>query len=195
MVVDIGGGTTDIAVLSMNGIVVKNSLKLGGNKIDQAIIRYVSDHYRILIGDRMAENAKITLSEVCSPNGSRKLTVKGRDRVTGLPAKVELNDYDVYKAVIDLIMELLEAVRALFEITPPELAGDIYTDGIILTGGGALIGGLDKLFEKELKVKTVVAEDPIRCVARGTCLAFKHIDTLRNGFERIAMYGYTDKKG
>ncbi len=195
MVVDIGGGTTDIAVLSMNGIVVKNSIKLGGNKIDQAIIKYVSGRYRILIGERMAENAKITLSEVCNPNGSRKLTVKGRDMVTGLPAKVELTDYDVYKAVIELINELLEAVRALLEVTPPELAGDIYSEGITLTGGGALIGGLDKLIEKELRVRTIVAEDPIRCVARGTGLAFKHIDTLSNGFERIAMYGYSDKKG
>ncbi|MBR4224658.1 MAG: rod shape-determining protein [Oscillospiraceae bacterium] len=190
MVVDIGGGTTDLAVLSMNGIVCKNSLKIGGNKLDQAIIRYVSNRYRLLIGERTAENAKITLAEVCSPDGSRKMAVKGIDQISGLPSKVEMDDHDIYKAVIDHINELIYAVRSLLEETPPELAGDIGRDGIILTGGGALIGGLDRLMEKELKIKVRAAEDPIRCVARGTGLAFKHISKLESGFERISMYGY-----
>ncbi|MGN1089551.1 MAG: rod shape-determining protein [Huintestinicola sp.] len=191
MVVDIGGGTTDIAVISMNGIVLKSSVKLAGNKIDAAIIKYVQSRYRILIGEKTAENAKITLADVNEPNG-REMVVKGRNLVTGLPAKLKLTDYDIYKAIIDIVSELTDAVKSVLEQTPPELAGDICSEGIILTGGGALIGGLDRLIEKETKVKTYAADDPIRCVARGTGLAFDHIDTLRDGFKRISLYGYNE---
>lgn len=189
MVVDIGGGTTDIAVMSMNGIVVKNSIKLAGNKIDAAIIRYVQNKFRILIGERTAENAKITLADVFDPNGTRIMTVKGRNLVTGLPAKVTLTDYDIYKAIIDIITELCDAVKGVLEMTPPELAGDIYSEGIILTGGGALIGGLDRLMEQETHIHTYAADDPLRCVARGTGLAFSRLDTLLDGFEKISLYG------
>ena len=192
MVVDIGGGTTDIAVMSMNGIVAKNSLKLAGNKIDSAIIRYVQNKYRILIGEKTAENAKITLAQVFEPDGSREMAVKGRNLVTGLPAQVMLNDYDIYKAVIDLIYEIIEGIKGVLEVTPPELAGDIHTNGIILTGGGALIGGLDRLIERETKIRTYAADDPLRCLARGTSLAFRHLDTLLDGFERISLYGYSE---
>lgn len=190
MVVDIGGGTTDIAVLSMNGIVIKNSVKLAGNKIDSAVMRYVMTRYRVQIGERTAENAKISLAEVFSPDGSRKMEVKGIDQVTGLPARLELTDYDMYKAIIDSINELVEAVKELLEKTPPELSADIHDDGILLTGGGALIGGLDKLIAKETGVKTSVAKDPIRCVARGTAKAFECMDSLASGFERVSLYGY-----
>ena len=192
MVVDIGGGTTDIAVLSMNGIVAKNSVKLAGNKIDAAIIKYVQNKYRILIGERTAENAKITLANVFSPDGSREMDVKGRNLVTGLPARLKLNDYDIYKAIIDIADELVDAIKGVLEQTPPELAGDIHSGGIILTGGGALIGGLDKLIESETKIHTYAADDPLRCVARGTSLAFDHLDTLLDGFEKISLYGYSE---
>ena len=192
MVVDIGGGTTDIAVLSMNGIVAKNSVKLAGNKIDAAIIKYVQSKYRILIGERTAENAKITLANVFSPDGSREMDVKGRNLVTGLPARLKLNDYDIYKAIIDIADELVDAIKGVLEQTPPELAGDIHSGGIILTGGGALIGGLDKLIESETKIHTYAADDPLRCVARGTSLAFDHLDTLLDGFEKISLYGYSE---
>ena len=192
MVVDIGGGTTDIAVMSMNGIVAKNSVKLAGNKIDAAIIKYVQNKYRILIGERTAENAKITLAQVYAPDGSREMTVKGRNLVTGLPAQVKLTDYDIYKAIIDIANEIIDAVKGVLEITPPELAGDIHSNGIVLTGGGALIGGLDKLIEQETKIHTYCADDPLRCVARGTSLAFRHLDTLLDGFERISLYGYSE---
>lgn len=192
MVVDIGGGTTDIAVLSMNGIVAKNSVKLAGNKIDAAIIKYVQNKYRILIGERTAENAKITLANVFSPDGSREMDVKGRNLVTGLPARLKLNDYDIYKAIIDIADELVDAIKGVLEQTPPELAGDIHSGGIILTGGGALIGGLDKLIESETKIYTYAADDPLRCVARGTSLAFDHLDTLLDGFEKISLYGYSE---
>jgi len=192
MVVDIGGGTTDIAVMSMNGIVAKNSVKLAGNKIDAAIIKYVQNKYRILIGERTAENAKITLAQVYAPDGSREMTVKGRNLVTGLPAQIKLTDYDIYKAIIDIANELVDAVKGVLEVTPPELAGDIHSNGIILTGGGALIGGIDRLIESETKIHTYSADDPLRCVARGTSLAFRHIDTLLDGFEKISLYGYSE---
>ena len=192
MVVDIGGGTTDIAVLSMNGIVAKNSVKLAGNKIDAAIIKYVQNKYRILIGERTAENAKITLANVFSPDGSREMDVKGRNLVTGRPARLKLNDYDIYKAIIDIADVLVDAIKGVLEQTPPELAGDIHSGGIILTGGGALIGGLDKLIESETKIHTYAADDPLRCVARGTSLAFDHLDTLLDGFEKISLYGYSE---
>lgn len=190
MVVDIGGGTADIAVMSMNGIVVKNSIKLAGNKIDAAIIKYVQGKYRVLIGEKTAENAKISLADVFNPDGSREMAVKGRNLVTGLPAKLKLSDYDIYRAIIDIALELTEAVKAVLEQTPPELAGDICSEGIVLTGGGALIGGLDKLIEQETKVPAYVAPDPLRCVARGTGLAFERLDELLDGFERISLYGF-----
>lgn len=192
MVVDIGGGTTDIAVMSMSGIVAKNSVKLAGNKIDAAIIKYVQNKYRILIGERTAENAKITLAQVFSPDGSREMVVKGRNLVTGLPSQVKLTDYEIYKAIIDIANELTDAVKGVLEVTPPELAGDIHSNGIILTGGGALIGGIDKLIESETKIHTYCADDPLRCVARGTSLAFSRIDTLLDGFEKISLYGYSE---
>lgn len=192
MVADIGGGTTDIAVISMNGTVVKKSLKLGGNKLDSAIIRYVHSRYRVLIGEKTAENAKLSLADVYEPDGSREMEVKGRNLVTGLPAKVRLYDYDIYKAVIDSVSELIQGVKDVLELTPPELSGDIHTAGILLTGGGALIKGLDKLIEKETGVRTFVADDPLRCVARGTSAAFGKLDVLLDGFERISLYKYSE---
>lgn len=188
MVVDIGGGTTDIAVLSMNGIVAKNSIKLAGNKLDAAIIKYVQNTYRILIGEKTAEKAKITLTDVFSPDGSKEMFVKGRNLITGLPDKTLMNDLDIYKAIIAIIRDIVEGIKGVLEQTPPELAGDIHTNGIVLTGGGALICGLDKLIERETGIMTYVADDPIRCVARGTSLAFNKLDTLLDGFERISLW-------
>ncbi|MBQ5329762.1 MAG: rod shape-determining protein [Oscillospiraceae bacterium] len=188
MVVDIGGGTTDIAVMSMNGIVVKNSVKLGGNLFDRDMIKYVRNRFRIEIGERTAENAKIALAQVGSPDGSKKFTVRGKNLVTGMPGEAELTDFDMYKAVKDDLAKLIETVRGVLEQCPPELSGDIYDDGIVLTGGGALIAGLGELMTKELGVRVYPADDPIRCVARGTGNAFRYIDVLRNGFEKISNY-------
>lgn len=192
MVVDIGGGTTDIAVISMNGIVAKNSVKLAGNKLDGAIIKYVQSRYRVLIGEKTAENAKISLTNVFDPDGSLEMDVKGRHLVTGLPAKIKLTDLDIYKAVIDLVTELIDTVKGVLEITPPELSGDIHTNGIILTGGGALIGGLDKLISEETHIPVKIADDPLRCVAKGTSIAFNMLDSLLDGFERISLYKYSE---
>ena len=190
MVVDIGGGTTDIAVLSMNGIVAKNSVKLAGNKIDAAIIKYVQNKYRILIGERTAENAKITLANVFSPDGSREMDVKGRNLVTGLPARLKLNDYDIYKAIIDIADELVDAIKGVLEQTPPELVGDILTNGIVLTGGGAMLKGFTDLVTEAVGAPCYVADDPIECVAKGVAKAFDYTDDLLDGFEKISLYRY-----
>ncbi len=187
MVVDIGGGTTDIAVVSMNGVVTKTSVKMAGNKLDKAIVRYVSNRYRILIGEKMAENAKIAATNIYSPDGSRKFIVKGRHLVRGLPEQIELTDYDIYEAIIDNINEMIAAVKAVLEKTPPELVGDIYQNGIYLTGGGALLYGLDKLMSSQIGVPCHIADDPLSCVAKGTRYAFRNIDKLLDGFEQVSM--------
>lgn len=188
MVVDIGGGTTDIAVVSLNGVVSKLSIKSAGEKLNKAIVKYVSSRYRILIGDKTAENAKMAAANVYSPDGSRKFTVKGRHLVRGLPEQIELTDYDIYEAIIDNINEMIDGVKAVSEKTPPELVGDIYKNGIYLTGGGALLYGLDKLMSSELGVKCNIADNPMCCVANGTRKAFKCIDKLLDGFEHVSMY-------
>lgn len=188
MVVDIGGGTTDIAVISMNGVVVKLSMKIAGEKLDKAIVKYVGNRYRILIGEKTAENAKMAAANVYSPDGGRSVTVKGRHLVRGLPEQVEVTDYDIYEAIIDHVREIIDGAKNVFERTPPELAGDIYKNGIYLTGGGALLYGLDKLMSAKLGVECHIAEDPLSCVARGTKYAFKNIDKLLDGFEHVSMY-------
>ena len=188
MVVDIGGGTTDIAVLSMYGVVSKLSIKVAGDKLNRAIVKYVSNRYRILIGEKTAENAKIAAANVYSPDGSRSIVVKGRHLVRGLPEQIELTDYDIYEAIIDSVQEMIDGVKTVSERTPPELVGDIYQHGIYLTGGGALLGGLDKRMSYQLGVKCNIAEDPISCVARGTRFAFKNLDKLLDGFEHVSMY-------
>lgn len=188
MVIDIGGGTSDIAIMSMYGIVVKNSVKMGGNKLDRAIIKYVHNNYKLDIGERTAENAKIALAQINTPTGGRTFTVCGIDTNEGLPAKRELTDIDMYEAVKDDIMKIGQAAKDVLDKCPPELAGDIYDDGIVLTGGGALINGLPEYFSTELRVKVYAADDPIRCVARGCAEAFNYIDILKSGFTRISNY-------
>lgn len=188
MVVDIGGGTTDIAVVSMYGVVSKLSIKVAGDKLNRAIVKYVSSRYRVLIGEKTAENAKIAAANVYSPDGSRTIVVKGRHLVRGLPEQIELTDYDIYEAIIDSVQEMIDGVKTVSERTPPELVGDIYQHGIYLTGGGALLGGLDKLMSYQLGVKCNIAEDPMSCVARGTKSAFKNLDKLLDGFEHVSMY-------
>ena len=188
MVVDIGGGTTDIAIVSMNGIVAKNSIKVAGNKFDKAIVKYINNRYRILIGEKTAESAKMTVANIFDPDGSRRMIIKGRHLVRGLPEQLEITDYDIYEAIIELINEIIFAVKSVFEKAPPELVGDICENGVYLTGGGALITGIDKLLSSEIGVPCHVAEDPISCVANGARLAFSKLDTLLDGFENVSLY-------
>lgn len=188
MVVDIGGGTTDIAIISLNGIVTKSSVKVAGNKFDKAIVKYIGNRYRILIGEKTAEMAKVTIANVFDPDGSRSMIIKGRHLVRGLPEQLEITDYDIYEAIIDHINEIIFAVKSVFESTPPELVGDIYKNGIYLTGGGAMMYGLDKLISKEIGVPCHISNDPVSCVAKGAQAAFKYLDKLLDGFESVSLY-------
>lgn len=189
MVVDIGGGTVDIAVVSFNGIVKSASLKLAGNRFDSAIVKGVTQKYKILIGDKTAENAKKEIANVFEPTG-KKIVVKGRHLIKGLPESVEISDKDIYEFLIDEVMEIVDKIRSVFEQTPPELVGDILTSGIILTGGGALLKGLPELVSKKVGAPCYVADDAIECVAKGVQKAFKHADELLDGFEKISLYRY-----
>lgn len=190
MVVDIGGGTADVAVVSFNGIVVSESVKVAGNKFDAAISRYISQKYKVLIGEKSAEQAKIRLANVFDPSPERKMTVKGRHLLRGLPASIEISEVDVEEAVRDLTVDIIDSIKKVFEKTPPELVGDIHENGITLTGGGALLGGLAPLVSKELGVPCHVADHALECVARGISEAFHLSDELLDGFEQISLYRY-----
>lgn len=187
MVVDIGGGTSDIAVTSLGGIVAANSVKKAGNSFNASIQRYIEENYRILIGERMAEEAKITTANMFWASGEKKKTISGRSLVTGLPTKIEISEADICAALTEDVDMIIAAIRSVFEMTPPELVGDIFEHGIVLTGGGALLGGLDMYITREFGVKCHVADDPLGCVARGTHLAFRVRDKLRNGFEKVRL--------
>ncbi len=190
MVVDIGGGTADVAVVSFNGIVESNSIKIAGNKLDAAIARFISQKYKLYIGEKTAEQAKIELTNVFDPTGEKKMTVKGRHLIKGLPVSQEITDADISQAIKELIDELIDGIKKVFEKTPPELVGDIKQNGIVLTGGGAMLGGLDRLVSKETGVPCFVAEEPLKCVAKGTAAAFGLSEELLDGFERISLYRY-----
>ncbi len=185
MVVDIGGGTSDVAVTSLGGIVAANSVKKAGNAFNASIQRYFEDNKRILIGERMAEEAKINCGNMFWPSGEKCGVVSGRSLISGLPARCEISEDDICRAITDDVDAIIAAIRTVFEMTPPELVGDIYEHGILLTGGGALLRGLDMYITREFGVKTFVADDPLGCVARGTNIAFKVRDKLRNGFEKV----------
>ena len=190
MVVDIGGGTADIAVISFNGIVQSASIKMAGNKFDAAIIKYVSQKYKILIGEKTAEKAKKSIANVFDPTGERKIVVKGRHLIKGLPEALTLTDMDICEALRAETMEVISEIKGVLEHTPPELVGDILINGITLTGGGALLYGLDKLIAKEVGAPCHVADHPLECVARGVAKAFDYTEQLRDGFEKISLYRY-----
>lgn len=168
MVIDIGGGTTDIAVLSLGGIVNSSSIKIAGNTFDNDIMKYVKDKYKILIGDRTAEDVKITIGTVYQGARNEKMDVRGRDLVTGLPHTITLCSEEVEEALRESIYIIIHTAKTVLEGTPPELASDIIDKGIVITGGGALINGFNELLAHELKVPVFVAESPLTCVAEGT---------------------------
>lgn len=168
MVIDIGGGTTDIAVLSLGGIVNSSSIKIAGNTFDNDIMKYVKDKYKLLIGDRTAEDVKITIGTVYQGARNEKMDVRGRDLVTGLPHTITLCSEEVEEALRESIYIIIHTAKTVLEGTPPELASDIIDKGIVITGGGALINGVNELLAHELKVPVFVAESPLTCVAEGT---------------------------
>lgn len=179
MVIDIGGGTTDIAVLSLGGIVTSESIKIAGNVFDQDIIKYIKDKYKLLIGDRTAEDIKINIGTVYNENKkNEKMQVRGRDLVTGLPHMITISSKEIEEALRESIYIIIQKAKNVLEQTPPELSSDIINKGIIITGGGALIDGFDKLLSAELNVPVYVAESPLTCVAEGTGILLDHIDLL-----------------
>ncbi|HLT58609.1 MAG TPA: rod shape-determining protein [Limnochordales bacterium] len=178
MVVDIGGGTTDVAVISMGGEVVADSLRLGGDDLDEAIIRYVRREFNLLVGEATAEEIKRRLGCVYDPDESVTMEVRGRDTVTGLPRAVRLSEVQVHEALQEPIQATVNMIRTVLEKTPPELAGDIISRGIVLTGGGALLKGLPELIRLETRVPATVADDPLTCVARGTGRVLEEIHRL-----------------
>lgn len=182
IILDIGGGTSDIAVLSLNGIVCKNSIKLAGDKFNTAIIRYVRANYNILIGERMAENLKISIASVDPDAENLSFEVKGRHLATGLPTRSTVTRREIYPVMLELAEEIRDAVHTVVERTPPELVGDLYENGMLMTGGGALLHGFAPYFSKELKMPVRVAENAVECVAVGTGRSFEFLNDLVDGF-------------
>ncbi len=186
MIVDIGGGTTDVAVLSLGGIVISESIKIAGDKFDEAIIRYVRRKHNVLIGERTAEYIKIRIGAAWQREEPRVLEVKGRCLIQGLPRVVRISSEEIPNALEEPITAVVEAVCSVIERTPPELIGDIIKNGIVMTGGGSLLYGLDRLIEYATGVKTRVAPKAVSCVANGTGKSLERLSFLTGGSEAIA---------
>ena len=180
MVIDIGGGTTDIAILSLGGIVTSSSIKIAGNVFDADIMKYIKDKYKLLIGDRTAEEIKITVGTVYPGSRDEKMEVRGRDLVTGLPHTITITSDEVEEALRESVYAIIHTAKMVLEQTPPELSADIIDKGIVITGGGALINGIDQLLSHELKVPAFVAESPLTCVVEGTGILLDNLHLIDN---------------
>jgi rod shape-determining protein MreB len=176
MIIDIGGGTTDIAVISLNGIVTAKNLRVAGDRLSQDIMSYIRDQFKVLVGDKTAEDAKITLASVEEHSESKELIVRGRDVVTGLPREVVITDTDVREAILGSVNTIVESARDVIEKTPPEVLADVMQRGIHLAGGGALIPGVAQLLEEVLKLPVVVVPDPLRAVVRGIGIVLENFE-------------------
>lgn len=179
MIIDIGGGTTDIAVISLGGIVKSKNLKIAGDRLNNDIITYMRDEFKILVGERTAEMVKIVISSVI-PGEYMETEVHGRDLLTGLPREVVVTDSDIREAILPSIKELVEGVKDMLESTPPEILSDIMRHGITLTGGGALLHGLDQLLQNVLKIPVYVVDDPLSAVARGTGVILDDMEAYKD---------------
>lgn len=177
MVVDIGGGTTDVAVLSMGDIVTSSSIKVAGDRFDSSIIKYIKDKYKLLIGERTAEDIKLKIGTVYHGR-TEEMDIRGRDMVSGLPQTLTIYSNEIREALWDPILAIVAAAKVVLERTPPELSADIIDRGVILTGGGAMLHGLDQLMADELKVPVIIAEDPMHCVVKGTGIMLDNLDKV-----------------
>jgi rod shape-determining protein MreB and related proteins len=180
MVVDIGGGTTDIAVLSMGDIVTSSSIKMAGDKFDMEILNYIKREYKLLIGERTAEDIKMRIATVFPGGRNEEMDIRGRDMVSGLPRTLTIRSAEIEQALHESVAVIVQAAKSVLERTPPELSADIIDRGVILTGGGALLHGIDQLLADELKVPVLIAENPMDCVAIGTGIMLDNIDRLPN---------------
>ena len=178
MVLDIGGGTTDIAVLSLNGIASSSSIKVAGNDMDQEIIKYIREKYKLLIGEKTAEEIKINFANIYKPNKKEKYEVRGRNLLTGLPATIEINQEETKEALQDNIKKIIKATKQVLEQTSPELSADIVDKGVIITGGGSMLNGLSEVLEEELTIPVLTTQTPLTCVAEGTGILLNNIKLL-----------------
>lgn len=190
MIVDIGGGTTDIAVISLGGTVVKRSLKIAGDNFDESIIKYIKNKYNILIGEKSAENLKVNVGTVYKRSAPVNMNIRGRNLVTGLPNTINITSEEMYEALITPTSIIIDTIKKVLEQTPPELASDVYERGIVMTGGGALIYGLDKAIKEFTGINAVLAEDAISCVASGTGKCIEYNDKFR---KNICKFSFFDK--
>lgn len=181
MVIDIGGGTADVAVISLGGAVVSESIKIGGDKFDEAIVRYMKKQHNLLIGERTAEKIKIEIGCAYKREEEKTMRVTGRNLITGLPYAIEVSSSEMLEALDECVEQIVVTAHAVLEKTPPELAADISDRGIIMTGGGSLLYGLDKRIEERTGIKVIVANEPLSCVAAGTGKALSSIDLLKSG--------------
>ncbi|AKP47983.1 MULTISPECIES: rod shape-determining protein [Bacillus] len=180
MVVDIGGGTTEVAIISLGGIVTSQSLRVAGDEMDEAIIAYIRKQYNLLIGDRTAEIVKMEIGSADGEAEVEKMDIRGRDLLTGLPQTIEISAKEIATALKDTVYAIVDTVKSTLEKTPPELAADIMDRGIVLTGGGALLRNLDKVISQETNMPVIIAENPLDCVAVGTGKALDHIHMFKN---------------
>ncbi len=179
MIVDIGGGTTDIAVISLSGVVAWKSLRLAGNELDNNIIDYVRDNFNVLIGEQLAEKVKVNLASVMPFEEDRIMEIRGRDLINGLPTAIKISDAQVRDAIKKTIIKIVENIKLTLEETPPELVADIYEHGLYLSGGGALLHGLDKLVSQATKIPVMVVEDPLSAMVRGAGSLFADEELLK----------------
>lgn len=179
LVVDIGGGTTEVAVISLGGIVTSRSIRVGGDEMDEAIIQYIKRTYNLMIGERTAEQVKVTIGAAISPEVDETMEIRGRDLVSGLPKTLTIKASEVQQALSEPVSSIIEAVKVTLEKTPPELASDIMDRGIVMTGGGSLLKGLDRLLSRETGMPVHISEDALLCVCMGTGRALESIDLLK----------------
>ncbi len=180
MIVDIGGGTTEVAVISLGGIVTSSSIRIGGDEMDEAISQYIKKNYKLMVGERTAEQIKIDIGTATGDNGDLTKEIKGRDLVNGLPKTITINSNEIKEALKEPVNSILNAVKRTLEKTPPELASDVMGRGIILTGGGALLHGLDDLLIEATQMPVYLAENPLDCVVNGTGNALEELDKIKD---------------
>jgi len=179
MIVDIGGGTTEVAVISLHDIVLSISVKVGGDKMDEAVASFIKKKYNLLIGERMAEQIKITIGAAYPPQDVETMEVKGRDLIAGVPKTLEISNREIFDALEEPVNQIVEAIRNALERTPPELAADIVDKGIVLGGGGALLKGLDMRLREETELPIIIAEEPLMCVVKGAGMALSEMKLLK----------------
>ena len=184
MIINIGGGSTEVAVISLGGVVVHKSAKVGGNKLDEAVSTYVRRKYNLIIGERTAEDIKLALGNAMEENKTETIDVRGRNSITGLPKLIELKSFELTEAIQPVLSNILDAIKQVLEETPPELASDIIDKGIVMSGGTSLLKNLDKYLTKTLGVPCHVAEDPLLCVVYGTGIALENIDLYKRSITR-----------